>query len=296
MGLPSETPPAGKIALYRRENLKYLAAVTPPPAPRSPQALLRLAALVTAVAAMAGCVLFVGDASDLGPTCHFEGELASCGGCIAEHCRDKVNACCGDGRCRSTLDRLDDCAQNGGFSCEEFGALNYSTSATAGQSLSSCITVNCNSSCGSSGSGDTGGGGGGRPPKYTDVNCTGSGRDFCSCSYDATSPNGYICDDTSIDNAICCASYGWPGQSLSCGCERFSCKITGDGCACAASSTGGPNATCEKQRSDYHCCADGVSCQCTAQACYSTQREVDSCTSAVMGCLSSDSSRVRACN
>ncbi|WP_394827889.1 hypothetical protein [Pendulispora albinea] len=110
---------------------------------------LRSLAIGAALAALTGCVLMVGEGSDLGPTCHFEGEdRGTCGVCIAAHCRAHVNACCGDSRCRDTLSWLDGCSEDKGADCAMFQSLNSSSAAQGpGQRVSACIQGSCSTAC-----------------------------------------------------------------------------------------------------------------------------------------------------
>ncbi|WP_394830286.1 hypothetical protein LVJ94_27635 [Pendulispora rubella] len=232
------------------------------------------------------------DGSELGPTCHFEGESSTCGKCIARSCQTAVNGCCGDSSCKNSLSTLDGCAQNGGLDCALLQSYGYGTPTTAMQKLGACVSGSCASACNAVGGGD--GGGSGRSPLHPGVWCSGS-ADSCSCYDDTTLVNAEICDDTTVDNAVCCQGIGWPDRDLSCSCRRFACKDTTSGCECSGSGSGNKN-TCEKKAPGYHCCAtDYSTCKCTAAACPTYEKEVTSCTKAIVTC-SSDQQKTTRCN
>lgn len=211
---------------------------------------------------LVGCIFAVHQRSTA-DHCGFVGAETDCGSCVASHCQDAIDACCGDSNCRATLSALDDCAGQGS-GCE---SLRSATNAAA--PLGKCIDTNCAPVCHSI-TGKSG------------THCSSpsfSAGTACECNIDQP-PNDYTCSKTSLKNTRCCAPKGWPATGMDCTCQIASCFSTSDGCSCYLSSTATDRTSCTTPP----CCSDDLLCACGVACLTGHQTEVPSCDIAHMQC------------
>lgn len=223
-----------------------------------------------ASALTAGCVLLVSPPEG-GETCLFGVSNTLCGACVVERCRDAVNDCCADRRCRDRLPQLEDCARNANASCDAFKQLSAEEAEeSAGAALSLCVQRECPGRCEAVGTSLT--------------NCTdlpASARKGCSCRYGGVS-NPQICSPLEYLDTLCCAPEGWPAPGQECSCMPIGCQPSPDGCICslvdyANSATA---RTCE----GTICCAADDTCVCGTTPCTTHQKQVERCSLEVLSC------------
>jgi hypothetical protein len=239
--------------------------------PLSPLSKLTLTATVASLLWLtsSGCILLVGGGGLETTTCQFQGNDTTCGSCIAAHCQTEVNACCLDSTCDGNLGYLDGCASSGdAVSCAYLTSGSLLVPSAKFGSLSQCVTREC-STCGtgSTSSFDSGLG----PPG---IGCTVE-TDSCFCTNSATaSGKGVTCDPTTIENSVCCASYGWPASDAGagvlqpvCSCTKVGCTVSADICSCSANADAtedGDLASCSPSFGPCYV-SDGL-CSCLADA------------------------------
>jgi len=224
-------------------------------------------ALVIVSALGASCVLFIEPATDLGGTCHFSGETATCGSCLVRACRAVVNQCCADGLCRGQVGDLDACATNGGAACSPI--VSPFAPSPASDALASCLLQQCDKDCGSVSTLPTpvtpGGPGTPVPNTATSTSCDkDSTSKSCACEIPSvTAPaNTLGCSPTSVSNALCCADLDWPLGGTRCDCKTVACATTNGGGGCKCTTFGeGPLTSCS---TGGGCCSIGGSCECGA--------------------------------
>jgi hypothetical protein len=205
-----------------------------------------------------GCVLFVDEPKDLSGTCHFAGEEAACGSCLASACRSLVDQCCSDNLCRNQITDVDACANSGGAACV---AIAYPTSGSpASDALAACLLGSCDKPCGTvSGVGPPGE----TPASSTNCVVPSDGRS-CRCKVPSGSEtsNAATCSPAIVANAACCADLDWPLAGTSCDCRTVACETSngGAGCKCSTGSTG-PLTSCS---TGGGCCQIASTCECGA--------------------------------
>jgi len=200
------------------------------------------------------CVLFVEPAPDLNDTCHFAGEYATCGSCLASQCRAFVDRCCSDGACRNEVADIDGCATSGGAACRAVAF--PSSKSVASDQLAACLLDTCDAACGTP---SMLGAPGETPAAATTCTVPSNGTS-CRCTAAATGGDSTTCASSTIPNALCCADLDWPLAGTRCDCRTVACETTesGKGCRCSRTSSG-PLTSCSTGGS---CCMGGGSCEC----------------------------------
>jgi hypothetical protein len=221
-----------------------------------------------------GCIFFVGG-GDLGETCTFDGrDEEPCGRCVAEHCQEAVNTCCGDRACERSLDLLDACAS--GDSCYELER------AQEARPLASCIEEACSDAC------DV------RMhsrllPASTACEVQSS---YCSCTVpgppgtEVSEPNGVACGAATFARAICCASSDWPQELSECTCFDAVCTTYSNACICELTTSNDPVFQVDLCTRGACCMSSDGSCGCTPESssCFDGDTRVESCSTAQVDC------------
>jgi hypothetical protein len=224
--------------------------------------------------------------SGLGGTCRFSGDDSSpCGMCIAANCQAQVNTCCGDDWCASRLGALDECAT--GSSCTSL--------ASTDRALAECVAASC-AMCDQAGGTDAGARDSGpkdSEPRFKS-NCSSPDNYGCICS--PAGGGDTVCNETAVNDGICCADRGWPAAGTLCTCKPFTCEQV----------FGSPFVELRCELEDLHtgisegtgplCCLGFNTCKCgpSDMGC-DDEDVVPRCASSVMPCGSSKT-RVDSCS
>lgn len=230
---------------------------------RGPRYTCHVRPFVIAASLMTMSCMFLVSSETYGDHCKIAGEDTPCGRCLRARCQTKLDNCCRDDACVSTLPILEACAQHTGAACDDFAA----RKGNAGPEgvVAACAATLCGAVCNSfAGTSDT-----------TCAEPTFGRGATCACTSAPGSGNDFECSPKSYADTICCAPESWPAPGVECTCRPLSCYGTPEGCSCRLVDTPPDRSRCEAPP----CCVsdlDPEQCACRAN-CYENERRVSSC-------------------